>query len=168
MFVRERILRILTSARLIHMKQTVMLVVLLISTVFSMASEEQNLGWTSVVVRCGRTQEAGEVSCEMEVAGDGWKRFVIQAFGAKHTLTASDLEKLKEFPLSSLRTSHEAGYERLGGHRVHFRFNRTFYNSEKKLVTETISVSATKNGVTVNAPGIVDHKGEQGGASNGR
>lgn len=150
------------------MKQTVMLVVLLISTVFAMASEEQILGWTSVVVRCGRTQEAGEVSCKIDVAGDGWKRFVIQAFGAKHTLTASDLEKLKEFPLSSLRTSHEAGYERLGGHTVHFRFNRTFYNSEKKPVTETIYVSATKNGVTVNAPGIVDHKGEQGGASNGR
>ena len=64
-------------------------------------------------------------------------------------MSATDLAKLEGFPLSSLRTSHEAGYESLGGYTVHFRFDRTFYNPEKKLVTEIIYVSVTKNGVTV-------------------
>jgi len=149
------------------MKTVVLLVALVLSTVVAMASEESLLGWTSAVVRCGHTREAGDVSCEMDAGEDGWKKFVIQAFGTTHTLSAADLRKLKDFPLSSLRTSHEAGYERLGGHTVHFRFNRTFYNDDRKLITEIIHVSATKKGVTVSAPRAMDHKGEQGSASSG-
>jgi len=149
------------------MKIAVLLLALVLSTVVAMASEESLLGWTSAVVRCGHTREAGDVSCEMDTGEDGWKKFVIQAFGTTHTLTAADLRKLKNFPLSSLRTTHEAGYERSGGHTVHFRFNRTFYNDDRKLMTEIIYVSATKTGVTVSDPRAMDHKGEQGGASNG-
>ena len=166
-FDARKFLRNLTSVCHTHMKTTVLLIALVISTVVAMASEEECLGWTSVLVQCGKTQEAGDVSCDINIEGDGWKKFVIQAFGTTHTLTASDLKKLKEFPLSSLRTSHEAGYEMLGGHTVHFRFNRTFYNSDKKLVTEIIYVSVTKKGVTVSTPRTIDHKGEQVGASNG-
>lgn len=149
------------------MKASVLLIALIISTVFAMASEEDFLEWKSAIVQCGRTQEAGEVSCDINIERDGWKKFVIQAFGATFTLTASDLEKLRDFPLSSLRTSHEAGYEIRGGHTVHFRFNRTFYNSDKKLVTEVIYVSTTKKGVTVSGPRTIEHKGEQDAPSNG-
>lgn len=149
------------------MKTAVLMVALVLSTVVALASEESLLGWTSAVVRCGHTRETGDVSCEMETGGDGWKKFVIQAFGTTHTLSAADLRKLKDFPLSSLRTSHEAGYERLGGHTVHFRFHRTFYNDDRKRITELIYVSATRKGVTVSDPRAMDHKGEQGGTSNG-
>ena len=49
---------------------------------------------------------------------------------------------------------------------MHFRFNRTFYNSDKKLVTEVINVSTTKKGVTVSDPRTIEHKGEQGVSGN--
>ena len=142
------------------MKTTALMIALAISTIAAMASEEELLGWTSAVVQCGKTPEAGDVSCDIKIGGDEWEKFVIQAFGTTHTLAASDLKKLKEFPLSSLRTSHEVGYERLGGHTVHFRFNRTFYNSDKKLLNQIIYVSVTKNGVTVASPRTLDQHGE--------
>jgi hypothetical protein len=87
----------------------------------------------------------------------------IRAFGRKHALAAADLAKLKAFPLSSLQASHEPGYEELGGHTVHFRFRRTFYNAGKKLVTETVYVSANKKGLTVSDTRTQEQRGEQAG-----
>jgi hypothetical protein len=134
-----------------------LLIVFLISTCVVSASEEEMLNWHSVVIQCGTTPEAGTVACEIRTEDTKWQKFTIQAFGKTHALPASDLKKLSGFPLSSLRTSHEAGYEILGGYTVHFRFARTFYNPEKKLVTETIYVSVTKNGVTVEDPRTKEH-----------
>ena len=120
-----------------------------IPAITATASEEDFLAWTSVVVQCGKTPEAGDISCEIKAGEKGWEKFVIQAFGKTHTLPAADLVKLSGFPLSSLQTTHEAGYEELGGYSVNFRFDRTFYNSDKKLVTEIIYVSVTKKGFAV-------------------
>lgn len=150
------------------MKTTFLIIALVISTAVAMASEEEFLGWKSAIIQCEKTPESGDVSCDIKIAGAGWEKFVIQAFGTTHTLTTSDLQKLKEFPLSSLRTSHEAGYAELGGHTVHFQFSRTFYNSDRKLITEGIYVSVTKNGVTVSPPRIQEHKGEQDASGNRR
>ena len=121
------------------------------------ASEAESLVWTSVVIQCGKTPEAGDISCEIKTGEKGWEKFVIQAFGKTHSLSSTDLATLEGFPLSSLRTSHEAGYEILGGHTVSFRFDRTFYNPQKKLVTEIIYVSVTKNGVTVSDRQTKEH-----------
>jgi hypothetical protein len=128
---------------------TALLVAAIIPAFAATASEEEFLGWTSAVIQCGKTAEAGDVSCEMKTGEKGWEKFIIQAFGKPHTLPATDLAKLAGFPLSSLRTTHEGGYEELGGYTVHFRFDRMVYNSDKKLVTEIIYVSVTKKGVTV-------------------
>lgn len=128
-------------------------IVIMILTVFGTfdgsASEAEFLGWTSAAIQCGRTAEAGDIACEIKIGEKGWEKFSIQAFGKTHLLTEADLAKLNGFPLSSLHTTHEAGYERLGGYTVSFRFDRTFYNSEKKVVTEIIYVSVTNRGLTV-------------------
>ena len=126
-----------------------LLTTVLIPALHAVASEADFLGWTSAVIQCGKTPEAGDISCEMKVGEKGWEKFVIQAFGKTHALPATDLAKLSGFPLSSLRTTHEAGYEKLGGYTVSFRFDRTFYSSEKKLVTEIVYVSVNQKGVTV-------------------
>jgi hypothetical protein len=142
------------------MKKKTMVTLLMAAIILAIsatASEEEFLGWTSAVIQCGKTAEAGDVSCEIKTGEKGWEKFLIQAFGKSHTLSATDLAKLEGFPLSSLRTTHEAGYERLGGYTVHFRFERTFYNQEKTLVTETIYVSVTKNGVTVSDRRTKEH-----------
>jgi len=129
-----------------------MLIAALIPASAAIASEEEFLGWTSAVIECASTREAGGVSCEIKAGENGWETFVIQAFGNTYRLAPADLRKLDGFPLSSLRTSHEAGYEELGGYTVHFRFDRKFYNSDNRLVTEIIYVSVNANGVTVSAP----------------
>lgn len=111
----------------------IMPVVLMISIRPAMASEEVFLPWRSAVIQCETTPKAGEVSCEIKIGENGWEKFRIHAFGTTYTLSASDLKKLKKFPLSSLNTRHEAGYERLGGYTVHFRFDRTYYDEDKRL-----------------------------------
>ena len=133
------------------------LVAAIIPALPATASEAESLSWTSAVIQCRKTSEAGNVSCEIKTGEKGWEKFVIKAFGKTHTLSSTDLAKLEGFPLASLRTSHEAGYERLGGYTVSFRFDRTFYNPEKKLVTEIIYVSVTKNGVTVSERRTKEH-----------
>jgi hypothetical protein len=129
-----------------------LLVAAIIPAFAATASEEEFLAWTSAVIQCGKTPEAGDISCEIKTGEKGWEKFVIQAFGKTHTLPATDLGKLTGFPLSSLRTTHEGGYEELGGYTVHFRFDRTSYNAAKKLVTEIIYVSVNKKGISVSDP----------------
>lgn len=141
------------------MKKTMLalLMTVIIPVIAAIASEEEFLGWTSAVIQCGRTPQAGDVSCEIKTGDKGWEKFSIQALGKTNVLTELDLGKLKGFPLSSLRTTHEGGYEELGGYTVHFRFDRTFYNAEKKLTAEIVYVSVNKKGITVSEPKTKQH-----------
>lgn len=141
------------------MKMTMMtlLVAAIIPTHAAIASEEGFLPWTSAVIQCGKTPKAGDISCEMKTGEKGWEKVVIHAFGKTHTLPATDLKKLTGFPLLSLRTTHDDGYEELGGYTVHFRFDRTLYNAEKKLVTEIVYVSVNKKGISVSDPRTKQH-----------
>ena len=134
-----------------------MLIAALIPASLAAASQEEFLEWTSAAIECANTPEAGDVSCEIKVGEDGWETCVIKAFGNTHRLGPADLRKLDGFPLSSLRTSHEAGYEELGGYTVHFRLDRTFYNADNEIVTEIIYVSVTRDGVTVSEPRAEEH-----------
>ena len=151
-FAKEVLRSTFLGCHIDNMKTTALIIALVCSSFIALASEEEFLGWTSAVIQCAGTQESGDVSCDIKVGDGGWEKFVIQAFGTTHTLTKPDLVKLKDFPLSSLSTRHEVGYERLGGYTVHFRFSRTFYNRDKKLITETVYVSTTKEGFTVSPP----------------
>ena len=67
----------------------------------------------------------------------------VEAFGKKYSLSNEELEQISGFPLSSLTISHEAGYERTGGHMVHFRLKS---GGEKALisVTETKGMSVKR------------------------
>ncbi|MCX6880581.1 MAG: hypothetical protein NTW21_43265 [Verrucomicrobia bacterium] len=129
-----------------------MLTLTALATLPAIASEEDSLKWTSVIIQCGRTPEAGNISCEARTGEMGWAACTVRAFGKEYVLPEAALAKLKGFPLSSLETTHEAGYEELGGYTVHFRFARTVNNPENKVVTEIIYVSVNKNGISVSEP----------------
>lgn len=139
-----------------HIKSTViaagMLTLTALATLPAGASEEDFLEWTAVTIQCGRTPEAGEISCEARAGEMGWAACTVRAFGKEYVLPEAALAKLKGFPLSSLETTHEVGYEELGGYTVHFRFARTVRNPENKEVTEIIYVSVNKNGLSVSEP----------------
>jgi hypothetical protein len=69
-----------------------------------------------------------------------------------HAVPKEMLEKLAEYPLSSLATTHEAGYERLGGHTVHFKLKRVDFTTRvPRESTVTLSVSKGR-GITLSGP----------------
>jgi hypothetical protein len=118
-----------------------------------LASQEEFLEWQSLVIQCRETPKAGKISCEVSMGEKGvYSQFAIHAFGKDHTLTEAQLAKLAGFPLSSLRSTHEAGYEEIGGYTVHFRLRRDRYDDAKKLVSEVVYVSVNKNGASVSGP----------------
>lgn len=132
------------------MKRIAVALLLLFSATF--ASEEEFLDWTSASIQVEGTPGAGEISVNATVEYGVWKSFAINAFGRAHVLGEDELSMLNGFPLSSIRTTHEQGYEELGGYTVHFRFDRTFYNEESELVTESVHVSVNREGHSLSGP----------------
>jgi hypothetical protein len=107
-------------------------------------SEEDLISWSKVFVECEGTTETGKVSVNVEAAPNGYKYFRVTGFGKSFELDGQQLETLKGFPLDSLRTTHSAGYPRLGGHTISFSLRRTWYDEKKKLRQESAWVSITK------------------------
>ena len=95
------------------------------------------------------SKEAGETFIEVSKDKSGLKQFIIQAFGKKHVLSKEELNKLKDFPLSSLRTTHEAGYNILGGYTVAASFHKVYYNDAKELYRDEIAISVMKKGLVI-------------------
>ena len=117
-----------------------------LASVQGIASAEYFLEWTSAVIQCEKTAEAGDISCEIKTGVKGFTAFTVRAFGKAHVLSESDLIKLKSFPL--------------GGYTIHFRFERTFYNSAKKLTTEIVYVSVNQEGISVFGPRVHQTAGQ--------
>jgi len=132
------------------MNRIIVISLLLFGVTF--ASEEEFLDWTSALVQVEGTPGAGEISISVTVESGVWSSFTINAFGKTHALSDDELSGLNGFPLSSLRTTHEQGYEELGGYTVHFRFDRTSYSEESELVSEIIYVSVNREGLSVSEP----------------
>src|SRR5262245_44021737 len=101
------------------------LAVVLALPAFLSASEEEFLPWSEVRVTCADREETGKVVFAAKMSGDKFKEITIEAFGREHKIAQGLRDKLTGFPVSSLATTHEAGFERLGGHMVHFRFKKT-------------------------------------------
>ncbi len=135
------------------MKTNITLIgVFILTSISSMASEEEFMGWNSISLDIAETNEAGQISLEIECHKGIWKKFKFQCFGKSYTLTEKELENLKEFPLSSLSTTHEGGYEILGGYTIHFKFHRIYYDGMKNLVRSDIAVSVNRKGYKVHEP----------------
>jgi len=107
------------------------------------ASQEQYLQWNEVRIVSPEREDTGKVVFDAKVDGDKLLEVTIEAFAKKHSVEKEDLRKLDGFPLSSLVITHEAGYEELGGHTVHFKFRRTTYK-EGKPIYESIMVDVSK------------------------
>jgi hypothetical protein len=117
------------------------------------ASEEAFLPWTEVRIVCPKRDDTGQVVFHAKAEERKLLEMNIEAFGKKHAVAKEDLAKLAGFPLSSFVATHEAGYEILGGHTVHFKWKRIFYDAEGKLVEEQAIVSVSKGkGLSVNVP----------------
>lgn len=127
-------------------------VLCLLSAAITQASQEEYLPWQEVRIVCADRPETGKVELIAVTDTNGYRQVEIVAFDKKHALTAADLARVRGFPLRDLRLTHEAGYAELGGHTVHLRLMRVWYEAGQ-LLEETLVVSVSKGkGLAVNEP----------------
>jgi hypothetical protein len=127
-------------------------VIMLCVTCSVYSSEEDFLGWQSVVIRSKEAGAAGIVVIEIETEGRDFTSLVVNAFGKQFALASDELAKMAGFQVSSLRTTHEAGYEEVGGHTVYLSFQRTSLSKIDGPVTEEIKISVNSSGISVADP----------------
>lgn len=114
------------------------------------ASEEEFLLWSDVRIACVEREDTGKVVFSAKVAADQYQAITLEAFGKSYPVAKADLPKLKDFPLSNLVMTHEAGYERLGGHTVHFKLKRLTHDAAGALVEERLVLSISRgNGLAL-------------------
>jgi hypothetical protein len=117
------------------------------------ASEEEILPWSEVRIAGPERKDTGTVAFAAKAAGNTFQEVRIEAFGKAFTVAKEDLPKLAGFPLNSLVITHEAGYERLGGHTVHFKMKRLFSDPQKRLIEERIILSVSRGkGLSIAEP----------------
>lgn len=118
---------------------------LLILTNSGTASEENFALWGDVEITSLPVTGAGQIRFSAKSSRDAIQSVVIGAFGKEVRLSDKQLTAMKGFPLSSLSITHEAGYPELGGHTVHFKLRRVFYDDQKRLVDERLTISLPKD-----------------------
>ena len=118
-----------------------------------LASEEEFVPWSEVRIVSPKHEQTGTVSLTAKLEGAEYKELAVEAFGKKYAIEKKDLARLAGFPPSSLVITHEAGYEQLGGHMVHFKWKRSYLDAGGKLVEEKALVSISKGkGLSVKSP----------------
>lgn len=139
---------------------TCVIISLLVLSLSAYGSEEEYMIWKQVKIRTAGNKETGEVSFAAQTDGETFKSISITAFKKQFKVAKADLAKIKGFPLSSLTITHEAGYVQLGGHTVHFKMKRVYYNRLKKLVEARVRISISKGkGLEIHGPEIKEIKG---------
>ena len=116
-------------------------------------SEEESLVWNDVRIVSPEREDTGKVVFAAKSANGRFETITIEAFGKTHVVDRDDLNKLSDFPLGSLRTTHEAGYERLGGHTIHFKMSYVKYDEQKRLFEHRVTLSVSKGrGIAITGP----------------
>jgi hypothetical protein len=128
------------------------LAIILLVTTAGRASEEEFLVWSEVSITSVTREDTGRVTFTAQVRDDAWRKVEAEAFGKKHALSDVQCAKLAGFPLSSIRTTHEAGYPKLGGHMVHFRFKKLFSRDGAMVEAEVIISISREKGLDVSEP----------------
>ncbi len=106
------------------------------------ASEEDFAIWKSIKIEFGSLGKAGPSTLEIDTGKSGIEKFVLFSFAKTVSLTEVDLAKIRNFPLQSIKVTHEAGYEEIGGYSVHVRLHRFNSNSSQDIATVTFQQRA--------------------------
>lgn len=115
----------------------------------ALASEEESLEYSEIRIAAPERKDVGKVVFAAKVGENQAQSVRVEAFGKKYELSKVELEKLAELPLSSLGITHEAGYERTGGHTVYFKFKRHRYQDEQLMEEKALISVSIKNGLSV-------------------
>jgi hypothetical protein len=114
------------------------------------ASEEEFLEYSEVRIVFMEREDTSKVVLVAKAGEEKLKEVTIEAFGKKYVVEQAQLDQLSGFPLSSLVVTHEGGYERLGGHMIHFKFKKVHVAGEGRLIEEKVRLSVSKGkGISV-------------------
>jgi hypothetical protein len=127
----------------LNMKTLMITVVCLLLGFRAFASEEEFAIWSSVEIT-SNIERAGLVRVSGDAKDGRITSLLIVAFGRTNTVSGEHLKKISLYPLSDMKITHGAGYERLGGYSVHVRLRRITYDSDKKLHDETAIITVTE------------------------
>ena len=109
---------------------------------FGYPSEEEFVIWKKVeIVSDSYTdrEKVGDVIFKAELNDDLlYQSMSVTAFGKEFQILRDDLGKFNPFPVSSLLITHEAGFTQLGGHRVHFKMERTDYSPNQERTKQAV------------------------------
>jgi hypothetical protein len=108
-------------------------------------SEEEFLPWREVRIAMDGNDQTGKLLFTAKTRAFIFQEIRVEAFGKEHAIAKEMLDKLTDFPLDSLVTTHEAGFERLGGHMVHFKFKKVHFDKNRGAIETRIVLSITKN-----------------------
>lgn len=108
------------------------------------ASEEEILPWSELRIVGVERKDTGKVVFTAKTAGDEYKEVTLEAFGKQFAVAKEDLPKLKRFPLNSLAITHEAGFERLGGHTVQFKMKLVYFDKAARLIEDRVALSVSR------------------------
>jgi hypothetical protein len=134
------------------MRYTHFLAVVALFASVASASEEEFLAWSEVTITAVQHEQTGRVTFTAEVRDDAWRKVEADAFGKKYTLSKEQCAKLSGFPLSSIRTTHEAGYKGIGGHTVYFKFSKSIIRDGKPVESKIIVSISREKGIDVLQP----------------
>ena len=119
------------------------------------ASEEEFLVWGDVRIAFPEREDTGKVLLSAKTSRGRYEEMKIEAFGKKYELGGAQLDQLRDFPLSSLVTTHAAGFPGVVGHTVSFKLNRLQYNDTQQLMEHRVTVTISQDkGLAVAGPTI--------------
>jgi hypothetical protein len=64
---------------------------------------------------------------EADTDGQKYQKFVRNTFDKRFELSPDELKMIEGFPISSLETEHEGGYEGYGGSSKTFKLRKSYY-----------------------------------------
>ena len=116
------------------------------------ASEEEFLQWSEVRIVTPEREDTGRVTFVAQVREESWQVVKIEAFGRNFSLDEEQRNHLNGFLLSSIRTTHEAGWEEVGGHTIYFKFQHTRWDKDR-LIEQSVVVAVSRGqGLSVSQP----------------
>jgi hypothetical protein len=91
----------------------------------AIASETEVLTWKFINLKFDDGDD--NTSLEADTDGQKYQKFVINTFDRRFELSPDELKMIEGFPISSLETRHEGGYEGYGGPLKTFKLSRSYY-----------------------------------------
>jgi len=124
-------------------KNLILIFMVVVMTQSSRATEEDYLLWKNIKLTLTEYNKTEETTIEVDTDGVNFKSLIITSFGQKNEVINSDLKKLKDFELQSLKSTIST--DSSGNDILYFSLTRVRFIKPKVRVKEEVLISVSKN-----------------------